>query len=85
LHSLIRENFKFDAVIGEDGPFKADYVTSCMAACANLGITYRDVTGEPYMATEPLSVACSGQAPDRSVVEGQPGLCAGCRSFHVFA
>lgn len=61
LHSLIRDNFKFDAVIGEDGPFKADFVTSCMAAAANLNITYKDVTGEPYMKAEPLSLPDRGR------------------------
>jgi hypothetical protein len=32
-------------VIGEEGPFKADYVTSCMAAMALMGIEYKDVNG----------------------------------------
>jgi hypothetical protein len=78
LHSLIRENFKFDAVIGEDGPFKADYVTSCMAACANLGITYRDVTGEPYMQTEPLSLPARGRLRIGLSWKGNPDYARDC-------
>lgn len=61
LHRLIKENFKFDAVIGEEGPFKADYVTSPLSLAGVLGIRYQDVSGEPYMKAAPLGLPKRGK------------------------
>lgn len=61
LHRLIKDNFKFDAVIGEDGPFKADYVTSPLSLAGVLGIRYRDITGEPYLKAPPLKLPPRGK------------------------
>lgn len=61
LHSLIKDNFKFDAVIDEEGPFKGDFVTSPMAACALLKTKYSDITGEPYMKAKPMDLPERGK------------------------
>jgi tetratricopeptide (TPR) repeat protein len=60
LHDLIAENFEFDAIINEQGPFEADYVTSPMALTALLGVTYDQVMGESYMKAEPMSLPKRG-------------------------
>lgn len=61
LHSLIKDNFKFDAVVNEEGPFKGDFVTSPMAACALLKTRYADVSGEPYMKAKPMDLPKRGK------------------------
>lgn len=61
LHKLIKENFRFDAVIGEDGPFKADFVTSPLSLAGVLGIRYPDVSSEPYMKAEPMKLPQRGK------------------------
>jgi tetratricopeptide (TPR) repeat protein len=62
LAPLIAEQFDcFDDVISEDGPFDADFVTSCMAAIALMGIEYTGVSGDPYMRAEPLALPPRGK------------------------
>jgi tetratricopeptide (TPR) repeat protein len=61
LHTLIKDNFKFDAVIDEEGPFKGDFVTSPMAACALLKTKYKDISGEPYMKAKPMDLPKRGK------------------------
>jgi hypothetical protein len=61
LTGLIADNIKVDAVIDESGPFEADYVTSPMAALANLGIEYPDVGGSAYLSAVPLSLPSRGK------------------------
>lgn len=77
LNGLIADNFAFDAVVDEAGPFEADFVTSPMAACGILGATYADMTGEPYMTAPPAM-----QLPGRGKLKvglswkGSPGYAA---------
>jgi hypothetical protein len=73
LNGLISDNFKFDAVIGEDGPFKADYVTSCMAAAALMGIEYKDVDGQSYMRSGLLKLPARGKLKVGISWKGSPG------------
>lgn len=73
LAALIADQFKFTAVIGEEGPFKADYVTSCMAAMALMGIEYKDVSGKPYMKVGPLELPKRGKLKVGISWKGSPG------------
>lgn len=74
LSALIREQFDcFDEVIGEEGPFEADYVTSCMAAMALMGVEYKDVTGLAYMADKPLKLPARGKLKIGLSWKGSPG------------
>ena len=73
LSGLIGDNFEFKAIIGEEGPFKADYVTSCMAACALLGIEYKDIKGEPYMKAKPMELPVRGKLKVGLSWKGSPG------------
>ena len=74
LTGLLSDNFKFKAVIGEEGPFKADYVTSCMAACALLGIEYKDIKCEPYMKAKPKDLPARGKLKVGLSWKGSPGF-----------
>jgi hypothetical protein len=73
LSGLIGDNFEFDAIINENGPFKADYVTSCMAACALMGINYEDFDGEPYMKSAPMNLPARGKLKVGLSWKGSPG------------
>jgi hypothetical protein len=73
LTGLISDNFEFKAVIGEDGPFKADYVTSCMAAAALMGIEYKNISGEPYMKADPMDLPKRGRLRVGISWRGSPG------------
>lgn len=73
INGLISDNFEFKAVIGEEGPFKADYVTSCMAAAALMGIEYKDVSPEPYMKAKPLDLPARGKLKVGLSWKGSPG------------
>jgi tetratricopeptide (TPR) repeat protein len=73
LTGLIKDNFKFDAVIGEEGPFKADYVTSCMAAAALMGIEYKDIDGLEYMRAKMLILPKRGKLNVGLSWKGSPG------------
>jgi tetratricopeptide (TPR) repeat protein len=71
---LIAEQFDcFDDVINEVGPFKADFVTSPMAAAALMGLEYEDVSGEPYMKVEPLKLPARGKLKVGLSWKGSPG------------
>lgn len=61
LNGLIADNFRFDEVIGEEGPFAADYYASPMSACAALGLTYADIDGEPYINADKLNLPERGR------------------------
>lgn len=61
LTGLLADNIKVDAVIDEAGPFEADFVTSPMAALANLGIEYPDVDGSAYLSAEPMKLPGRGE------------------------
>jgi hypothetical protein len=73
LSGLIGDNFEFKAIIGEEGPFKADYVTSCMAAAALMGIEYKDIKGEPYMKAKPMDLPKRGKLKVGLSWKGSPG------------
>lgn len=73
LSGLIADNFKFKAVINEDGPFKADFVTSPLAACALLGIDYKDISGAPYMTAKPMNLPARGRCKVGISWKGSPG------------
>lgn len=73
LNALIETQFEFDAVINEDGPFKADYVTSPMAATALMGIEYKDVPTGPYMRSEAMKLSGRGKIKVGLSWKGSPG------------
>jgi hypothetical protein len=74
LAPLIAEQFDcFDDVINEVGPFKADYVTSPMAATALMGIEYKDVNGLAYMTAQPASLPPRGRLKVGLSWKGSPG------------
>ena len=74
LAPLIAEQFDcFDDVINEAGPFKADFVTSPMAATALMGIEYKDIAGLAYMATEPAKLPKRGKLKIGLSWKGSPG------------
>lgn len=58
---LMAENFKFDEMVGEEGPFKADYYCSPISACGAIGIEYSDVSAKPYMAAQPIKLPARGK------------------------
>ncbi len=74
LSPLIAEQFDFfDDVINEAGPFKADYVTSPLAATALLGIEYKDVNGLAYMTGAPAGLPSRGRLKVGLSWKGSPG------------
>lgn len=74
LAPLIAEQFDcFDDVINEVGPFKADFVTSPMAACALMGIEYKDVNGLAYMTSAPVVLPARGRLKVGLSWKGSPG------------
>lgn len=88
LAPLIAEQFEcFDDVINEVGPFKADYVTSCMAATALMGLEYKDVVGLAYMNAKPVELPKRGKLKVGLSWKGSPGYAndalrsAGLHSF----
>lgn len=72
LTGLIKEQFGLKT-INEEGPFKADYVTSCMAATALMGIDYKDVNGLAYMTAKPLELPKRGRLKVGLSWKGSPG------------
>jgi hypothetical protein len=61
-------------VIGEEGPFKADYVTSCMAAMCPDGHRIQGrFDGEPYMKAKPLDLPARGKLKVGISWKGSPG------------
>ncbi len=53
LERLITENFKFDGVMGQEGPFPdADFYCSPISACGALGLEYKDIDGAPYLRSD---------------------------------
>lgn len=73
LTGLIADNFSFDAVISEDGPFEADYYCSPMSACAALGIRYHDVNGKPYVNADRMNLPDRGKLKAGLVWRGSSG------------
>jgi hypothetical protein len=74
LAPLIAEQFDcFDDVINEVGPFKADYVTSLMAATALMGIEYKDINGLAYMTSAPIKLPERGRLRVGLSWKGSPG------------
>ena len=74
LAPLLAEQFDcFDAIIGEEGPFKADFVTSPMAAAALMGIEYKDVNGLAYMTSAPAVLPSRGRLKVGLSWKGSPG------------
>jgi len=74
LAPLIAEQFScFDDVVNEVGPFKADFVTSPMAAAALMGIEYRDVVGLAYMTAKPTKLPARGKLKIGLSWKGSPG------------
>jgi hypothetical protein len=53
LERLITDNFTFDGVMGQEGPFPdADFYCSPISACGALGIEYKDIDGAPYLRSD---------------------------------
>lgn len=53
LERMITENFKFDEVMGQEGPFPdADYYCSPISACGALGLEYKDIDGKAYLKSD---------------------------------
>ena len=73
LNALIEAQFEFDSVIDEAGPFKADFVTSPMAATALMGIEYKDVPNGPYMRSEAMKLSDRGKLKVGLSWKGSPG------------
>jgi tetratricopeptide (TPR) repeat protein len=74
LAPLIAEQFDcFDDVINEVGPFEADFVTSPMAACALMGIEYKDINGLAYMTSAPIKLPQRGRLKVGLSWKGSPG------------
>lgn len=74
LAPLIAEQFDcFDDVINEAGPFKADFVTSPMAACALMGIEYAGVNDLAYMTSAPVNLPERGRLKVGLSWKGSPG------------
>lgn len=74
LAPLIAEQFDcFDDVINEVGPFKADFVTSSMAAAALMGIEYKDINGLAYMTSAPVVLPARGRLKVGLSWKGSPG------------
>lgn len=74
LAPLIAEQFDcFDDVINEVGPFKADFVTSPMAACALMGIEYAGVNDLAYMTSAPVNLPSRGRLKVGLSWKGSPG------------
>lgn len=61
LEILMRENFKFDAMVDEDGPFVADYYCSPISACGALKAEYSAVDPKPYMTAQPIKLPERGK------------------------
>lgn len=61
LTGLIGDNFSFDEVTGEEGPFTADYYASPMSACAAMGVQYDQVCGQPYINADKLNLPDRGR------------------------
>lgn len=73
LTDLLADQFEFDEVVNEEGPFKADYVTSPLAACALLGIEYKHVPNGPYMHSAPMKLSPRGALKVGVSWKGSPG------------
>ncbi len=73
LNDLIKDQFEFTAVINEQGPFKADYVTSPLAACALLGTEYKDVSNAPYMRSDAMELPNRARLKVGLSWKGSPG------------
>ncbi len=58
---LMADNFQFDEMVGEDGPFEADYYCSPISICGALRTKYADVDPGPYMRAEPLRMPPRGK------------------------
>ncbi len=56
ISDLIDDNFAIDELVGEDGPFDADYYCSPISICGALKADYADVDGKPYLKTAPLAL-----------------------------
>lgn len=61
LTRLMAENFSFSEMIGEDGPFEADYYCSPISICGALKAKYASVSGLPYMRAEPMKLPPRGR------------------------
>ncbi len=66
LRLLMAENFSFSEMIGEDGPFEADYYCSPISICGALRSKYNSVSGLPCLKARPIKL------PDRGL---KIGLC----------
>lgn len=73
LTGLINDNFKFDAVLSEEGPFEADFVCSPMSALACLGLNYEDIDGTAYLKAEPMKLPGRGKLKVGIIWRGSSG------------
>lgn len=61
LRELMAENFRFDAMIGEDGPFDADYYCSPISICGALKADYASVDPRAYLRADPIKLPQRGK------------------------
>lgn len=73
LTGLIEENCDFDEVIGEDGPFEADFYTAPLSMAGVLGVNYASIDGQPYMKAEPFKLPKRGKLNVGLAWKGSPG------------
>lgn len=73
LNDLLKDQFEFDAVIDEQGPFKGDFVTSPLAMTALLGIEYGAFSNGPYMRSEAMKLSDRGKLKVGLSWRGSPG------------
>ncbi len=64
LAELMVDNFVFSDMIGEEGPFQADYYCSPISICGALRARYSQVSGLPYLKAQPIKL------PDRGLKIG---------------
>jgi hypothetical protein len=73
LQKLVVENFDIQEWLDEEGPFDADYYCSPISAAGALGIEYKDVSGLPYLKSEPMKLPKRGKLNVGLSWKGSPG------------
>lgn len=73
LNGLMADNFAFDAVQDEHGPFTADYYCSPISAAGALGYSYAQVSDTPYFKSDAMQLAPRGKLKVGLSWRGSPG------------